>query len=82
MAHGRPSYRFDGDGLRTRRETGGMSLRALAKRCEQHGYRVGDSQLSKIERGLCTPRPGLLRVLARIFNVPTEALLLSATSAA
>jgi len=82
MAHGRPTLPFDGDGLRRRRELGGMSLRALAERCEQRGQPISNSQLSKIERGLSRPRPALLKVLAGVFKVRPEQLLATDTAAA
>lgn len=55
--------------FRHRRLKGGMSLRALAARCAQEGVPVSDSQLSKIERGLYTPRPLLRATLARILDL-------------
>lgn len=75
MAHGRPSTEFDGDNLRKLREQGGMSLRALAARCRAAGNPVSDSQLSKIERGICRPRPALMRTLSEVLEVKVEALI-------
>lgn len=55
--------------FRDRRLEGGMSLRALAAKCAQEGAPVSNSQLSKIERGLYTPRPKLRATLARILEL-------------
>lgn len=82
MAHGRPTYRIDGDVLRTHREHGGMTLRGLSKALTQQGTPLGDSQLSKIERGLATPRPPMLKALADLFGVEPEKLLKTQTPAA
>ncbi|GAB3433063.1 helix-turn-helix domain-containing protein [Actinophytocola sediminis] len=75
MAHGRLSTAFDGDSLRKLRERGGMSLRALAARCKTAGTPVSDSQLSKIERGVCRPRPALMATLATVLEVKVNALI-------
>jgi transcriptional regulator with XRE-family HTH domain len=74
MAHGRPSTVCDGEKLRELREEGGMSLRALAAQCKAAGHPVSDSQLSKIERGLCRPRPALMRTLADVLRVDIKEL--------
>lgn len=47
----------------------GLTLRALAKRCAEKGAPVDNSQLSKIERGLWTPRPKLRAVLAEVLGL-------------
>ena len=69
MAHGQPTTQIDGPGLRRRREYAGLTLRAFAKRCREHGHPVSNSQLSKIEREQSRPRPGLLRALASALDI-------------
>lgn len=51
-----------------------MTLRELAEKCTTEGAPVGDSQLSKIERGLYTPRPKLRVVLARVLEMDISEL--------
>lgn len=46
-----------------------MSQRELAIRCEEAGVPVSDSQLSKIERGLCVPYPALRATLAHLLSL-------------
>lgn len=58
--------------FKDRRLRRGMSLRALAARCEEEGAPVSNSQLSKIERGLYTPRPRLRAVLARVLDMDVK----------
>ncbi|GGM64343.1 hypothetical protein GCM10012275_38650 [Longimycelium tulufanense] len=57
-----------------RREQSGLTLRDLAARCRKAGQPVNPSQLSKIERNICRPRPRLLATLAKALKVPVEAL--------
>lgn len=45
-----------------------MSLRALAQKCEEAGKGVDHSELSKIERGICQPRPALLLALTKALS--------------
>lgn len=52
-----------------RRFTLGLSQVELAERCTAAGAKVSDSQLSKIERGMCMPYPKLRAVLARILDL-------------
>ena len=47
----------------------GLTLRDLAEVCRAAGVSVSDSQLSKIERGVCEPRPALRKVLAAVLNL-------------
>lgn len=48
----------------------GMSLRELAAKSG-----VSDSQISKIERGVCAPRPKSLCAIAQALGVTPEAIL-------
>jgi transcriptional regulator with XRE-family HTH domain len=66
------SYRLKEGVVLQRRITKGMSLRALADACEAAGQRVSNSQLSKIERGLYTPRPAALKTLAAVLDLDLE----------
>lgn len=59
----RPSFR-------NRRLSRGWSQAELAEQCAKAGVSVSDSQLSKIERGLWSPRPRLRAVLARLLDLP------------
>ncbi|UJW32423.1 helix-turn-helix domain-containing protein [Saccharothrix sp. AJ9571] len=77
--HGKSTYEFDGPGLRERRTSGGMSLRALAVKCQQAGTPISDSQISKHERGLSQPRPKVLKGYAEVFAVEIRDLLASAS---
>lgn len=52
----------------------GLTQQALADECEKQGAPVTDSQISKIERGLWTPRPKLRRVLADILELDIDDL--------
>lgn len=54
--------------FRKRRIALGMTQQDLAARCTELGAKVGDSQISKIERGQCEPQPGLRHVLTRILG--------------
>lgn len=47
----------------------GMTLQDLAGECAAEGAPVTDSTLSRIERGLQTPRPRLREVLARLLDM-------------
>lgn len=47
----------------------GMTLADLAGECAAEGASVTDSTLSRIERGLQTPRPRLRGVLARLLEL-------------
>lgn len=60
--------------FRRQRLARGMTLRELAEKCATEGAPVGDSQLSKIERGLYTPRPKLRVVLARVLEMDISEL--------
>jgi transcriptional regulator with XRE-family HTH domain len=52
-----------------------MSLRAFADRCALAGRQIEPSQLSRIERELCVPRPKLLAAMAKVLGVEPSALL-------
>lgn len=54
--------------MRECREHLGLSLRALEVECAKQGAPVSNSQLSKIERGLCRPRPAVRAALRRILG--------------
>ncbi|WP_374213687.1 helix-turn-helix transcriptional regulator [Streptomyces sp. G1] len=47
----------------------GMTLRELAEICAADGAPVGQSTLSRIERGIQVPRPRLRSVLARVLQL-------------
>ncbi|WP_432158887.1 helix-turn-helix domain-containing protein [Streptomyces sp. bgisy153] len=47
----------------------GMTLRDLAEKCAADGAPVGESTLSRIERGLQVPRPKLRSVLAQVLQL-------------
>lgn len=47
----------------------GMTLRELAEKCATDGVPVGQSTLSRIERGKQVPRPKLRSVLARLLEL-------------
>ncbi|MGP3686490.1 helix-turn-helix domain-containing protein [Streptomyces sp. IBSNAI002] len=55
--------------LRHRRLGLGLTLVDLASRCAEAGVPVSHSHLSKVERGLYTPRPHLRLALARLLNL-------------
>lgn len=55
--------------MRTSRLRRGMTQAQLAKKCKDRGVPASDSQLSKIERGHCTPRPALRAALAEILEL-------------
>lgn len=46
-----------------------MTLRELAEKCATDGVPVGQSTLSRIERGKQVPRPKLRSVLARLLEL-------------
>lgn len=52
-----------------------MNLRQLAEACRQVGRPITGSQLSKIEREICRPRPGLLVALATVYSVEVDTLI-------
>ncbi|MFE5675069.1 helix-turn-helix domain-containing protein [Streptomyces erythrochromogenes] len=53
---------------RSRRDLG-LTQEALASRCAEAGVPVAHSHISKIERGLYSPRPPLRRVLAQLLDL-------------
>ncbi|MFH9011195.1 helix-turn-helix transcriptional regulator [Streptomyces sp. NPDC017943] len=52
----------------------GMTLRDLAEKCAADGVPVGQSTLSRIERGKQVPRPRLRSVLATLLDLDVEDL--------
>ena len=75
MAHGRPSYRVDGDSLRALREGAGFSLKAFGEACERAGHGIDPSQVSRYETGKHQPRPAALKAMAKALRVPVAQLL-------
>lgn len=55
--------------LRRRRLGLGLTLVDLASRCTEAGVPVSHSHLSKLERGLYTPRPHLRLALALLLEL-------------
>jgi transcriptional regulator with XRE-family HTH domain len=49
-----------------------MTLRDLAEKCAADGVPVGQSTLSRIERGKQVPRPRLRSVLATLLDLDIE----------
>lgn len=47
----------------------GLTLRGLAARCTAEGVPASYSQLAKIEKGYCAPRPALRAKLAEILDL-------------
>lgn len=76
MAHGRPSYRIDGQGLRERRELAGYTLRSFAEACKEAGASVVDAQYAHYENGRHQPRPAVLTAMAKVLQVSARDLLL------
>jgi transcriptional regulator with XRE-family HTH domain len=60
--------------MRDRRLERGLTLRDVADECADRGVPVDNSQLSKIERRLATPRPKLRAVLAEFFELDIDQL--------
>lgn len=50
----------------------GMTQQALAEKCREKGVPVVESQISRIERGIYTPRPRLRAVLAELLGLSFE----------
>ncbi|MEU6491133.1 helix-turn-helix transcriptional regulator [Streptomyces sp. NPDC046984] len=50
----------------------GMTLRELAEKCAAVGTPVGQSTLSRIERGKQVPRPKLRSVLAQLLELDVD----------
>lgn len=50
-----------------------MTLQELAEKCAATGAPVGQSTLSRIERGMQVPRPRLRLVLAQLLDLDVEA---------
>lgn len=55
--------------MRAQRLRRGWTQAELAAKCTEEGARVNDSQVSKIERGVCQPVPRLRVVLARLLDL-------------
>ncbi|MGH3381782.1 MAG: helix-turn-helix domain-containing protein [Actinoallomurus sp.] len=47
----------------------GLSLRALAAECHRAGGPISNSQLSKVERGQCRPRPAARRAIKQVLGL-------------
>lgn len=54
--------------FRARRIHLGYTQAGLAAACEERGAKVGDSQISKIERGISVPYPPLRKALREILG--------------
>lgn len=67
---------FNADALIAIRWAAGLTQAELAERA-----RIGQGHLSRIERGINTPRPPTVRKLAQALNVPTDALLTTEAAA-
>lgn len=50
----------------------GMTQQDLAEKCAEAGAPVNESHLSRIERGIFTPRPRLRAVLAQLLDIDIE----------
>lgn len=50
----------------------GMTQQDLASKCAEAGVPVDESHLSRIERGIFTPRPKLRAVLAQILDLDVD----------
>ncbi|MEU3254235.1 helix-turn-helix transcriptional regulator [Streptomyces sp. NPDC006997] len=50
----------------------GMTQQDLAERCAEAGVPVDESQVSRIERGVYTPRPRLRAVMAQILDLDVD----------
>lgn len=59
--------------LRRRRLKLGLTLVDLAGRCAQAGVPVTHAHLSKLDRGLYTPRPHLRRALVQLLDLDDDA---------
>ncbi|WP_030659785.1 MULTISPECIES: helix-turn-helix transcriptional regulator [Streptomyces] len=66
--------------LRRRRLKVGLTLTKLAGRCAEAGVPVSHSHLSKLERGLYTPRPHLRLVLEQLLDLDLDPLAFTAPS--
>lgn len=80
MPHGRITLPVSGRRIQRRRELAGLTLRNLAALCGAAGQPVSNSQLSKIERDKCRPRPKLLSTLAKVLDTKVEGLLVADTT--
>jgi transcriptional regulator with XRE-family HTH domain len=49
-----------------------MTLQDLAEQCAADGAPVGQSTLSRIERGIQVPRPKLRSVLAQLLSLDVD----------
>lgn len=47
----------------------GMTQQDLADKCAEAGVRVDESHISRIERGIYTPRPKLRALLAELLEL-------------
>ncbi|MGW2580802.1 hypothetical protein ACWCYZ_05595 [Streptomyces virginiae] len=59
--------------LRRRRLKLGLTLVKLSSRCAEAGVPVSHSHLSKLDRGLYTPRPELRATLVQLLDLDDDA---------
>ncbi|HKS46721.1 MAG TPA: helix-turn-helix transcriptional regulator [Amycolatopsis sp.] len=70
MAHEKPSYELDGNGLRNLRVRAGFrSTRAFAAACKTTGGGPSSSQISNYENGKQQPRTAALFTMAGVLSV-------------
>ncbi|MEU9349065.1 helix-turn-helix transcriptional regulator [Streptomyces sp. NPDC048278] len=50
----------------------GMTQQNLADKCAEAGVPVDESQISRIERGIYTPRPRLRALLAELLELDVD----------
>lgn len=55
--------------MQGRRIALGLTLRALSAECRERGGPISDSQLSKVERRLYTPRPKARRAIREVLGL-------------
>jgi transcriptional regulator with XRE-family HTH domain len=65
----------DPDRMRDHRERAGLSLAALARRCAEIGRPVHSQSLGRVESGVRSPSPKMLRAIADALGVNPDALL-------
>jgi hypothetical protein len=74
MAIKRLSLPFNGALARRTRESQGLTLKALADRCEEAGLRIDHTTISRWENGVFGPTAPSLAVLAKALDVGTDDL--------
>lgn len=68
-------YTFKGSVAMSRRIRKGWTQRDVAQRCAALGRKISDSNLSKYERGECSPSPATLAVLAEALDLEVDDLI-------